>query len=142
MQICNRALGLIKEFEGCSLKSYKCPAGVWTAGFGSTGKDIGPKTVWTQEQADARLLADLAKFEAGVEAAAKAPNIRQFSAMVMLAYNIGLEAFKSSTLLKKFNAGDHKGASYEFVKWNKAAGKELAGLTRRRLAERDLFISA
>ncbi len=143
MKICNRGLSLLKEFEGCRLTSYKCSAGTWTVGWGATGKDVGPKTVWTQKQADDRLERDLAKFEAGVEAACDAePNIYQFSAMVMLAYNIGLGAFKSSTLLKKFNDGDIKGASYQFERWNKAAGKEVAGLSRRRRAERDLFISA
>lgn len=142
MHICNRALNLIKELEDCKLEAYKDIVGILTIGYGHTGKDVKTGMKIDLEQAEALLKADLAKFEAGVEAAAKAPNIYQFSAMVMLAYNIGLEAFKSSTLLKKFNAGDHKGASYEFVKWNKAAGKELAGLTRRRVAERDLFISA
>lgn len=86
---------------------------------------------------------DLAKFEAGVEDLVKvAVSVNQFSALVSFAYNIGLNALSGSTLLKKLNAGDIIGAADQFLRWNKAGGKELKGLTDRRHAERDLFLTA
>lgn len=134
------ALGLIKPFEGCKLRAYKCPAGVWTIGWGATGPGITEGVVWTQAQADARLAQDVAKFLAGVRAAVKAPaTANQLGAMTSLAYNIGLDAFRKSTLLRLFNAGDAKGAAAQFPRWNKAGGKVLPGLTRRRAADRAKF---
>lgn len=130
------ALGLIKPFEGCKLRAYRCPAGVWTIGWGATGPDIVEGLVWTQAQADARLAQDVSKFLAGVRAAVKEPATDgQLGAMTSLAYNIGLAAFRKSTLLRLFNAGDVRGAAAQFARWNKAGGKVLPGLTRRRAAE-------
>jgi lysozyme len=133
-------LDLIKSFEGLQLKSYLCPAKVWTIGYGSTGKDIGPGLSWTKEQAEERLARDLLSFEMGVDRALRIQvNENQFSALVCFAYNVGTGALEKSTLLRLLNTGDFTGASKEFGKWNKAAGKELAGLTRRREAECKLF---
>jgi GH24 family phage-related lysozyme (muramidase) len=134
-------LDLIKSFEGLHLKSYLCPAKVWTIGWGSTGSDIGPNMTWTQEQAEARLRADLETFEKAIEAAISVPvTDNQFSAIVSLAYNVGINAVRKSTLLKLLNSKDYQGAADQFLRWNKAGGKELAGLTRRRNAERSLFL--
>jgi lysozyme len=91
-------------------------------------------------QADERLAADVARFGRGVEALVKAPvSPNQMAAMVSLAYNIGLANFGQSTLLRKINAGDLVGAADQFIRWNRARGKVMTGLTRRRTAEASLF---
>lgn len=137
-----KGIELIKSFEGCRLAAYKCPAGVLTIGYGHTsGVKSGQKI--TQAQAETLLKTDLAKYENAVNECVTAMlNQNQFDALVSFAYNCGAGALKSSTLLKKLNAGDYSGAAAEFVKWNKASGKVLAGLTKRRTAERALFNTA
>lgn len=144
MKINNAGLKILQDFEGLRLKAYKCPAGVWTIGYGSTGEGIGPGVVWTLDQAIDRLKRDLAEFEEGVT---RLTNNRpltenQFSALVVFVYNVGLGAFKTSTMLKKIKAGHVLDAADEFARWNRAAGKILTGLTRRRLAERALYVRA
>lgn len=135
-------LALTKQFEGCKLTAYQDSVGVWTIGYGHTGTfAVQGKTI-TQDFADRLLLADIAKFEAGVLKLVRAAiNQNQFDALVDFSFNLGLGNLGSSTLLKKLNAGDVKGAAEEFLRWDKAGGKVLAGLTRRRKAERDLFLS-
>lgn len=132
---------LIKNFEGRSLKAYKCPAGKWTIGYGHTASAREGMTI-TAEEAEALLDRDLQFFEAGVAKAVKV-KIRQaqFDALVSFAFNLGLGNLKSSTLLKKLNAGDDSGAAEEFLRWKFVKGKESAGLLRRRKAERELFLS-
>lgn len=136
---------LMHEFEGLKLKAYPDPGSrdgkPWTVGRGSTGPDIGPGTVWTEAQADARFAQDLQKFALGVnELIGSAPTTdNQFSAMCSLAYNIGLGGFKESTLLRLHKEGDYAGAAAQFQRWNKNDGKEMAGLTRRRAAEATLY---
>jgi lysozyme len=144
----NRAgIELIKEFEGLRLTAYKCPAGVWTIGYGHT-TSAGPPAVKsgmkiTGEQASEILVADLVTYEAAVmKALTKSPTENQFSAMVSLCYNIGAGAFTSSTVVKKFNAGDAEGAAAAFRMWKKGGGKVLPGLVRRREAEIALFNAA
>lgn len=133
---------LIKSFEGLKLESYQDIVGVWTIGYGSTGPDIGPSMKWTLEQCEARLRKDLDIFEKGVESSITVTvNDNQFSAIVSLAYNVGINAVKRSTLLKLLNSKDYAGAAEQFLRWNKAGGKEVAGLTRRRQAEKNLFNS-
>lgn len=149
-------IDLMHQFEGCERKrpdgrfeAYLCPAKVWTIGWGSTGKDpfnggkIGRGTVWTREQCDLRFEMHLAQFEEGVrEGIGKAPTSQaQFDAMVCLAYNIGVGAFRRSTVLRRHVAGDFPGAAKAFLMWNKAGGKILRGLTRRREAEAALYRS-
>lgn len=135
-------LDLLKHFEGCELRSYQDVVGIWTIGYGAIGGEIGPGLVWTQAQADERLSKDLIRFQIGVENLIKYTcSDSQFSALVCLAYNIGLSALKSSTLLRKFNGGDIAGAALEFVKWDRAGGKEIPGLLARRKAEQKLFLS-
>lgn len=145
------AYSIIKEFEGYHrdlgdgrVQAYPDPASggePWTIGYGSTGPDVRPGTIWTKEQAAARLESDVAKFAAGVarRIGDAATARHEFDAMVSLAYNVGLGNFESSTLLRKHKAGDKAGAAAEFARWNKAAGKVMAGLTRRRAAEAELY---
>lgn len=138
------ALELIKRFEGCRLAAYPDPAtggDPWTIGWGATGSGIAKGVVWTQAQADARLVQDVKRFCDGVRKLLDnaATTDRQLGAMTSLAYNVGLGNFGSSTLLKKHKAGDYAGAKAEFAKWNKAAGKVMAGLTRRRTDEAQVY---
>lgn len=133
-------LKLIRDFEGLRLKSYRCAAGVWTVGYGHTGPDVFPNMTITPREANDLLASDLLRFERAVSESVKMKiNDNQFSALVSLAFNVGEGNLKKSTLLKHLNAGRYAMAAGEFVKWNKAKGKVLDGLTRRRVAERDLF---
>ncbi|MBC8581103.1 lysozyme [Zhenhengia yiwuensis] len=145
MKISEVGVNLIKSFEGCSLKAYKCPAGVWTIGWGTTEPINGVKPhegmIITQQQADELLIKNLKDYENAVNKyVTYSINQNQFDALVSFAYNCGNGALKTSTLLKKLNAGDVHGAANEFLRWNKANGKVLNGLTRRREAERKLFL--
>jgi|GEM_PF-1701073 len=137
------ALPLIKRWEGCKLTAYPDPGtggAPWTIGWGSTGPGIRKGVTWTQAQADERLSQDVGKFMAGVQSAVTAPVLpRELAAMTSLAYNVGLSAFKGSTLLRKFNAGDKSGAAGEFPRWNKAGGRVMQGLVNRRADERAVF---
>jgi lysozyme len=138
---------LIKHFEGCLkphgkiFKAYRCPANVWTIGWGSThhgGWDINAATEWTLEKCSAAFLTDMEAFERDVRKLVRVPLEQfQFDAITSFHYNTG--ALGKSTLLKKLNARDYDGAAQEFKKWNKANGKILAGLTRRRNSESLLF---
>lgn len=141
MKINEAGLNLIKDFEGCRLKAYLCPAGIWTIGYGHT-QGVKPDMVINQLQAERFLKQDLKRFEDAVTSLVKVPiTPNQFSALVSFAYNVGTGALYDSTLLRKLNKKDYKGAANEFLRWNKAGGKVLSGLTRRRLAEKDLFES-
>lgn len=135
-------LDLVKRFEGCKLKAYRCPAGVWTVGWGSTGPDIAAGTVWTQKQADGRLEEDLTRFVAGVLKTSPIlkdhPN--KLYAVTSFAYNVGLGAYQSSTLRRRIDVAAWDEAAKEFGKWTKAGGKVLPGLVTRRKAEADLFV--
>lgn len=145
MKISDAGVALIKEFEGCELTAYPDPAtggDPWTVGYGHTGPEVAPGMTITEQDAEDILRADLQAFEHCVEQAVGAHvNEAEFSACVSLAFNIGCANFKSSTLVKMIRAGNMQGAADQFPRWNKAAGKVMAGLTRRRLAERDLFLS-
>lgn len=141
-EVSEAGVRLVQEFEGCRLDAYRCPAGIPTIGYGATGPDIRMGMVWTQEQADERLAEDLARFAAGVERLVQVDlTDNQFAAIVSFAFNVGLGALRDSTLLRKLNAGDYEGAADQLPRWNKGGGRVLAGLTRRRLAERQLFLA-
>ena len=141
-EVSEAGVRLVQEFEGCRLDAYRCPAGIPTIGYGATGPDIRMGMVWTQEQADARLVEDLARFADGVERLVEVDlSDNQFAAIVSFAFNVGLGALRDSTLLRKLNAGDYLGAADQLPRWNKGGGRVLPGLTRRRAAERDLFLS-
>jgi Phage-related lysozyme (muraminidase) len=142
MKISQKGVNLIKQFEGLELKAYKDSVGVVTIGYGSTGSHVSIGQVITEAQAEALLIKDLSRFESGVTDLVKVPLTQnQFDALVSFSFNLGLGNLKSSTLLKKLNLKDYAGASKEFERWNKAGGKVLNGLTRRRLAEKELFLS-
>jgi lysozyme len=134
-------IALIKQFEGVRLDAYVCPAGVLTIGYGHTGDDVYEGQVINHDEADALLRADLAKFERCVGVAVNDVTQQQFDACVSLAFNIGCAAFGKSTLARKIAQGDVSGAADEFLRWNRGGGKVLPGLTRRREAERALFLS-
>lgn len=139
----DHALALVKRWEGCRLEAYPDPGtggAPWTIGWGSTGPGIRKGVTWTQAQADARLAEDVGDFMAGVQEAVRVqlwPH--ELGALTSLAYNIGLSAFRRSTLLRKLNSGDRKGAAAEFGRWNRAGGREMRGLTKRRADERRVF---
>ncbi|MBI0276859.1 lysozyme [Hafnia alvei] len=146
MRASENGINLIKQFEGCRLTAYQDSVGVWTIGYGWTqpvdGKPVGKGMTITQQKADDLLKQGVIQYEAGVHGLVTVQlNQNQYDALVDFAYNLGVNALKGSTLLKKLNAGDYAGAANEFTKWNKADGKELAGLTRRREAEKSLFLS-
>lgn len=133
------SLELIKRFEGLRLEAYLCPADVWTIGYGHTkGVNQGDKI--TQAGADAFLAQDVLWVAAAVDKKVKVElNTNQEAALYSFIYNVGAGAFGKSTLLKKLNKADHKGAANEFKRWNKGGGKVLNGLVRRRKAEAALF---
>lgn len=134
---------LIKNYEGCRLTAYKCPAGIWTIGYGHTGSHVKEGMKISVAEAERLLTEDLHKFENGVSSYVKVPlNENQFSALVSFAFNCGLGSLQTSTLLKKLNAKDYSGAADELLRWDKANGKPLAGLTKRRKAERELFLAS
>ncbi|MEO1590268.1 MAG: lysozyme [Cyanobacteria bacterium J06632_22] len=136
----SNGLRLIKSFEGLRLTAYQDAVGVWTIGYGTT-RNVRRGMRITREQAEAFLKEDLNRFEKAVNDAVKVPiNDNQFSALVSFTYNVGAGALRSSTLLKKLNRRDINGAANELPRWNKAGGRVLAGLTRRRNAERALFL--
>ncbi len=152
-----KGIELIHSFEGCEKKrpdgkieAYPDPGSggePWTIGWGSTGDDpfnggrIRKGTVWTQAQCDERFVKHLAQFEKAVRDAVGSAKTTQaqFDALVSFTYNLGAGNLNSSTLLKKHKAGDYAGAANEFGRWNKASGKVMAGLTRRRAAEATLY---
>ena len=159
MSISEAGIQLIKSFEGCHNQPYKCPAALWTIAYGHVlyPDQARLKTderasyplrsehnrLWNADEIDALLEADLDLFSAGVRrlCPAAADNQCHHDAMVSFAFNVGLGNLQSSTLRMKFNRGDYSGAADEFLKWNKAGGKVLNGLVRRREAERALFLS-
>lgn len=136
------ALELIKRHEGLRTTAYKCPAGVWTIGYGHTsGVRKGMRC--TETQAEVWLMDDLRESEQAVDYLVKVPlTDNQRGALVSFVFNVGAGNFAASTLLRKLNAGDYASAADEFRRWNKASGKVLVGLTRRRAAEAELFSAA
>lgn len=138
---------LVKKFEGASLKAYRDISGIWTIGYGLTsypsGKKVAQGDTITQKQADSYFQQVLQKFAQGVEDSVKVPvNNNQFAALVSFAYNVGLGAFRKSTLLKKVNANPKdESIRAEFMKWVNAGGKPSRGLTNRRRIESDLYFS-
>lgn len=141
------ALGLIKQFEGCVLHPYLCPAYRWTIGWGSTLLPNGQAVTQgshpiTQEAADKLLQENISALSQQVTGLVRVPiNAGQQAALIDFAYNLGISRLKSSTLLKKLNAGDITGAANEFPRWDNCNGKPLDGLAKRRAAEKALFLS-
>ena len=139
MNTSQNGIDLIKHFEGCELYAYKCPAGVWTIGYGHT-KDVAPGMQITEDDAHNMLVEELNEYETYVNTLVSVPlNQNQFDALVSWVYNLGGGNLKASTILKVLNSGDYEGVPAQIMRWNKAGGKVLEGLTRRRQAEADLF---
>jgi lysozyme len=146
MKLNKAGLDLIKSFEGLRLETYKCSAGVNTVGYGTTlinGKMVQNGLKISLEDAERFLIEDIKKFESGVlKVVSVGLTNNQFSSLVAFSYNVGLGALRGSTLLKIVNRNPNDPLiRNEFMKWNKAAGKELTGLTRRRKAESDLYFT-
>jgi lysozyme len=145
-RINDKGLALIKKYEGCELAAYRCPAGILTIGYGSTGSHVKAGMVITEPEAEALLKRDVARFETGVDAIlGSAPTTsNQFSALVSFAFNLGLHALMKSTLMKRHKSADFAKAADQFRLWNKARVRgqlvPLAGLTARREAERSLYL--
>ena len=139
-------IALIKRFEGLELKAYKDIAGVWTIGWGHTGPGVIAGLEWTEAQAEMMLLRDLLPREQAIEdLVAVDLHQNEFDALVSFVYNVGIEAFRKSTALRRLNRGDRIGAADALTWFNKATVggvlREVAGLARRRAAERDLFLT-
>lgn len=136
-------VALIKRFEGLRLTPYRCPAGVLTVGYGHTGEDVQDGESITEDEADRLLEKDLERFEVGISHSlgGAATTDNQFAAMVSLAFNIGLGAFKTSSVLRFHRDGKPQSAAQSFILWNKVDHKTVAGLTRRRQAELALYLS-
>lgn len=145
MRTTEEGIKLIKKWEGFRSEAYLDAVNVWTIGYGTTDKaNVGITPVKgmkiTESQADTYLRLYVAREEQKILNLVKVPlNDNQLSALSSFVYNLGIGNFQSSTLLKKLNAGDYKGASSEFPKWNKAGGKVLKGLVARRAEERAMF---
>ncbi|MGL4230893.1 MAG: lysozyme [Casimicrobium sp.] len=142
MKISDAGLDLIKEFEGLRLEAYLCPASVWTIGYGTTrGVKEGMKI--TREEAERFLRADVEKYEQAVNELMQQgfTSQTQFDAFVSLAYNIGRQAFATSTALKRHRNGDFAGAADAITWFNRGGGRVLPGLVRRREAEKKLYLS-
>lgn len=145
MNISPEGVALLKHFEGLRLKAYRDAVGVWTIGYGSTGQHVRSGLSITAPVAEALLLEDLERFEEGViqtlrDTGCDYPSQNQFDALVCFTFNLGLGAWRKSTMLKRLIARDYAGAADQFLRWDKAGGKTLLGLTRRRRAERALFL--
>lgn len=139
MRTSEKGLALIRQAEGLRLRAYKCPAGVWTIGYGTTA-GVKEGLVITKERAEELLREDVKRFEDQVMRLVKVRLTQgQFDALVSFIYNLGAGNLSNSTLLRLLNAGDYKGAAAQFDRWTKAGGKVLPGLVRRRAAERALF---
>lgn len=141
----SKAINLIEQFEGFSSVAYKCPAGIWTIGYGSTMID-GVPVVEGQVIIRQKALDDL--YQRVAELAKQIDKLvdvdltnNQLNALIDFCYNLGIGNFRLSALLKKLNQENYQGAADELLRWNKSGGKVLPGLTRRREAERDLFLS-
>ena len=139
MNISQEGLSLIKKFEGCELEAYQCAAGVWTIGYGST-KDVKEGDTLTQKEADNLLLHEMQEYEGYIKELIKVPlKQNQFDALVSWVFNLGPANLKASTMLKFLNAGDYHLIPSQIKRWNKANGKVLEGLIRRREAEALMF---
>jgi lysozyme len=157
MKVSDACVEMIKHHEGVRSKPYRCPAGLWTVGVGHVlyPEQAAMKMpermalplkaehdkLWSIGGVDAIFRSDLLRFESGVLRLCPDTANRQshFDALVSFAFNLGLGALQSSTLRMKYNRGDVQGAADEILKWNKAGGKVLQGLVKRRAAERALF---
>ena len=140
MSYLDAAAKIISEFEGTRLVAYTDPIGIWTVGVGHTGPDVKPNMRITSSDAVRLLYDDMMEADKAIDELVEVPlreNPR--AALISFIFNVGRNAFRTSTLLKLINAGNFSAASSQFARWNKAGGVPLTGLDRRRAAERKLF---
>ncbi len=145
MRVSNNGVALLKRFEGLELEAYQDIAGIWTIGYGHTGPDVQPGMKISEREAEEILKRDLKPREEAVARLVAVPlNQNEFDALVSFVYNVGIEAFKGSTARRRLNAKDRVGAAEALTWWNKATVggvlRVVTGLTRRRAAERALFL--
>lgn len=141
MNISQKGIDLIKNFEGCRLTAYRCPANILTIGYGHTGSDVVTGQKITQEQAEKLLKSDLLVHCNNVSRMVKVPLTQnQFDALVSFEFNVGYGNFASSTMLKLLNQKKYREAAAQFDRWVYANRKVLAGLVKRRAAEKALFL--
>jgi lysozyme len=146
MKISNEGLQLIKKYEGCKTTPYRCPAGLYTVGYGHLiGNGLQLPDKWNRTfslgEIDALLRNDLARFERGVQRYTTVHLTKsQSDSLVSFSFNLGMGIYQRSTLRQKLNRGDYDGASKEFLRYTRAGGKVLKGLTRRRQEEYNLFV--
>lgn len=142
-RLSRKGLTMIADFEGFRARAYK-PVSTeryWTIGYGHYGPDVKPGATISRAAARRMLRNDAKSAARAVRSSVKGKMTQgEYDALVSFTFNCGAGALRESTLLKKFNAGDHKGAANELLRWNKAGGRELEGLTRRRKAERNHFL--
>jgi lysozyme len=142
MKISERGLDIIRKHEGLRLKAYKCPAGVWTIGYGST-RGVTDGMEITADEANMRLWRDVKDSEKCVNGAVTVPLTQgEFDALCSFVFNLGCGAFRRSTLLRLLNDSDYDRAADEFARWNKAGGRVLPGLVARREEEKKRFEDA
>ncbi len=133
--------GLVKSFEGLRLKSYLCPAGIWTIGYGSTGPGIVPGLVWSKQQCESRMAVDANKFLNATKNLCPGLTGAPLGAVADFAYNLGATRLAGSTLRRKLNKGNYYAAAAELKKWVNGGGKKLPGLVLRRDAEGKLILN-
>jgi lysozyme len=139
MKVSQECVDMIKFFEGFESKAYLCPANVWTIGYGRT-KNVKEGDEITEMQAERDLLEELEVFGKQVLNTVKVPlKQNELDALTSWTYNLGVGNLQSSTLLKELNSKNYNAAGQEMLRWNKAGGKVLAGLTRRRESEAKLW---
>ncbi len=139
-RISDNGLAKLQQWEGCQLKAYKDVAGILTIGFGHTGNDVKLGQTISQAQATRLLIQDLNRFEAAVSNLVKVPLTRnQRDALISFSFNVGVTAFKNSTLLKKLNAKKYSAVPSELMKWVNAGGRKVPGLINRRTQEAALW---
>lgn len=146
MEISDAGIALIKSFEGFRSRPYKDAVGINTIAYGATYYPDGRRVRMTdpplsEAEGDMLLRYQVRAYADGIERYAQVPLTQsQFDALTSWAYNVGLEAARTSTLMRLLNSGDYEGAADQLPRWNRAGGRVLAGLTRRRLAEREMFL--
>jgi lysozyme len=144
MKLSAAGLSVKKYFESCKLEAYPDPGSKdghpWTIGWGHTGPEVVKGLVWTQQKADDTLIKDSGRFEIVVNKYVKVTLTQgQFDALVLFVFNVGEDAFRNSTLLRKLNVREYTDAANQFLKWIYNDGKVMLGLVRRRTAERALY---
>jgi len=139
MQLSGKGHDILRYFEGCKLVAYQDSVDVWTIGYGHT-KNVHKGMTITQEQAEAMLLEELKEYEGYIETYVEVELTQeQFDALVVWVYNLGPTNFRNSTLLKRLNKSNYEDVPNQIKRWDKAGGKTLSGLTKRRASEAHLF---